>query len=322
MRIVFAGTPEFAAGPLEALIDAGADVVGVLTQPDRPSGRGRKVSPSPVRLLAQRHGIPNATPLSLKDAAAQQALAAWEPDVLVVIAYGLLLPPAVLQIPPRGCVNVHASLLPRWRGAAPIQRAVEAGDTITGLCLMQMDAGLDTGPVLAEERLAIGPDMTAGELHDALCARARARLPGWMTQFAAGDLAAITQPEDGVSYAHKLTKAEALLDLSASAVTLARRVRAFDPWPVATVSHRGERLRLLGAAQALAMRVPDAPGTVLSLAADGVRVATGEGVLCVPEMQWPGRKRMAAAQALQSRGLAIGDVLGDGGGHRAVEMAS
>ena len=310
MRVAFAGTPEFAAAPLRALIASGAEIVGVLSQPDRPAGRGRKLTPSPVRAVALEHDLPWATPETLKTEESRHALRDWQPDLLVVIAYGLLLPQAVLDLPRLGCVNVHASLLPRWRGAAPIQRAIEAGDAETGLCLMQMDAGLDTGPVLARASLPIASSMTAGGLHDALVELSCASLPGWLQQLAAGDLSPATQPEDGVTYAHKLNKAEARLDLATDAQTLARKVRAFDPWPVATIEHQGEVLRLLGAAQSLEQNTLDAPGTILGVDEAGVRVATGRGVLSVPELQWPGRRRLPAAEALRSRQLGVGDTLG------------
>jgi len=313
MRIVFAGTPEFAAKPLQALIAAGANVVGVLSQPDRPAGRGRKLMPSPVRQVAIDHGLEHATPLELKSAENQQTLRAWQPDLMIVIAYGLLLPRDVLSIPTHGCVNVHASLLPRWRGAAPIQRAIEAGDRETGLCLMQMDVGLDTGPVLARVETPIDDTWTGGQLHDRLSAQACANLPGWVRQLEAGELRAVAQPEQGVSYAHKLSKAESRASFDEAAITLARKIRAFDPWPVVTVSHGDELLRLLGAAQALPAdsgAATDAPaGRILAIDAQGVSIATGSGVLRVPELQWPGRKRLPAREALNSRQLRPGDML-------------
>ena len=324
MRLVFAGTPDFATAPLQALLDAapdiGAQIVGVLTQPDRPAGRGRQTQPSPVRQVAQRHGLPVATPTSLKGVDALAPLADWQPDLLVVIAYGLLLPQPVLDWPRQGCVNVHASLLPRWRGAAPIQRAIEAGDSETGLCLMQMELGLDTGPVLATERLALEPLMTASLLHDALVARCCARLPGWLQALHAGALHPQPQPEQGVTYAHKLHKAEAQLDLGEPAAALARKVRAFDSWPAAQIRHAGAPLRLLGAAQAETVAAATvaaeagasgaAPGTILALDAAGVLLATGEGGLRVPELQFAGRRRLPAAEALRGPGLGPGDRLG------------
>ncbi len=310
MRIVFAGTPEFAAAPLRALIASGAEIVGVLSQPDRPAGRGRKMTPSPVRQVAIEHELPQSTPINLKTPENQQVLREWQPDLMIVIAYGLLLPADVLRIPARGCVNVHASLLPRWRGAAPIQRAIEAGDAETGLCLMQMDVGLDTGPVLARTTLPIATDFTAGDLHDALCAQACASLPTWIQQFEVGALSADPQPEAGVTYAHKLQKPESRLNLADDARTLARKIRAFDPWPVATIQHGDEPLRLLGAAKALDADTDQPPGTVLSIEDGGVCVATGAGVLQIPALQWPGRNRLPARDALNSRQVRVGDRLG------------
>lgn len=310
MRVAFAGTPEFASAPLRALLDAGIEVVGVLSQPDRPAGRGRKLTPSPVRQVALEHGLPWATPANLKTEENRQALRDWQPDLLIVIAYGLLLPREVLDLPRLGCVNVHASLLPRWRGAAPIQRAIEAGDAKSGLCLMQMDAGLDTGPVLAQTTLPIASTMTGGELHDALLAQSCIALPDWVRQLANNELSAQAQPETGVTYAHKLSKAEAQLAFREPAETLARKIRAFDPWPVAHVEHGGEALRLLGGAQAISANVSDAAGTILEVNDAGAQIATGQGVVLIPQMQWPGRRRVAARDALNSRKLTVGDCLG------------
>ena len=309
MRVVFAGTPEFAAAPLRSLIDAGINVVGVLTQPDRPAGRGRKLMPSPVRQVAAEAGLPVATPLHFKTPENQAIVADWQPDLMVVIAYGLILPQALLDIPRLGCVNVHASLLPRWRGAAPIQRAIAAGDARSGVCLMQMEAGLDTGPELARLEIDITPEMTAGQLHDRLLQQTCAILPQWLRQLQQQELAAQPQPEQGVTYAHKLTKDEACLDLSRPASELARQVRAFDPWPVAFVPVGEERLRLFGGARALPLSVPEAPGTLLPCDDTGALIVCGDGVLWVPEMQWPGRKRLPAVEALRSRKLAAGDSL-------------
>lgn len=310
MRIVFAGTPEFAAGPLQALIDAGHNVVGVLSQPDRPAGRGRKLTASPVSAVALEAGLPLERPQSLRTPQAESMLRAWKPDLMVVIAYGLILPRNILDVPIMGCVNVHASLLPRWRGAAPIQRAIEAGDTQSGLCLMQMDEGLDTGPVLACAALPITPEMTGGALHDALLALSCQNLPGWLRELEEGDLKPAQQPYEGVTYAQKLNKSEARLNLAQPAARLAAQVRAFDPWPVAHVAHAGEMVRLMGAARVIEKTSAEPIGTVVDLSAEGLFVVTGDGLLCVPEMQWPGRKRLPAQQAVQGRGLAIGDVFG------------
>ncbi|MDB6163371.1 MAG: fmt, partial [Xanthomonadaceae bacterium] len=233
MRIVFAGTPDFAVPSLRAAAERN-EVVAVYTQPDRPAGRGRGVRSSPVKLEATRRGLPVLQPSSLKSALSRDALRALQPDLLVVVAYGLILPQAILDIPTHGCWNVHASLLPRWRGAAPIQRAIEAGDGETGVCLMQMDRGLDTGPVLLSQRITIGADETGGQLHDRLAALGAQTLADGLGLLRAG-LRPVAQPQpvDGVTYAHKLEKAEARLDWSQPAAALARKVRAFNPWPMA-----------------------------------------------------------------------------------------
>ncbi len=306
MRIVYAGTPEFAAVPLQALITEGLAPLAVWTQPDRPAGRGRQLRASPVKELARAHGIPVQQPPNLREPDAVAALAALRPDLMVVIAYGLILPQAVLDLPRLGCINLHASLLPRWRGAAPIQRAIEAGDARTGLCLMQMDAGLDTGPVLARTVLDIGPRMTGGELHDALARQAAACLPDWLRALEDGRLSPEPQGAEGVSYAHKLERADALLDWSRPAEELDRRVRAFNPWPVAHTSLQGRGLRVWAAAPAYGR---GAPGTVLNAGADGITVACGEHALRLIEVQWSGGRRISAAAAANGedfRGCCLG----------------
>src|SRR6478752_8971362 len=248
LRLVFAGTPEFAVPCLEACLAAPVDVVAVYTQPDRPAGRGRKLTQSPVKLHALEANIPVEQPETLKAPDAQHRLADYAPDLMIVVAYGLILPKKVLAIPRLGCWNVHASLLPRWRGAAPIQRAIEAGDRDTGVCLMQMEKGLDTGPVLLAQRLPIGPDETGGQLHDRLAALGAQVLADGLGLLRAG-MRPVPQPQpaDGVTYAHKLDKAEARLDWTQPAAALARKVRAFQPWPVAEAELAGERLRIHGA---------------------------------------------------------------------------
>ena len=305
MRVVFAGTPEFAQVALEALLAAGHAVPLVLTQPDRPAGRGMKLHPSPVKAAALTHGIPVAQPRSLRldgrypdDAAdARAQLLAARPDVMVVAAYGLILPQWVLDLPARGCLNIHASLLPRWRGAAPIHRALEAGDDATGITIMQMDAGLDTGAMLLTAREAIRPDDRTATLHDRLAA-----LGGTLVVDALARLDALVpepQPAAGVTYAHKIEKSEAAVDWSLPAAVLERRVRAFDPFPGATAVLDGETLKLWSA------RVhPDGgpPGTVLAASADGLQVACGEGSLVVTELQRPGGRRLPAAPFLQAAG--------------------
>lgn len=301
MRIVFAGTPEFAVPCLEACRASGADLVAVYTQPDRPAGRGRKLAPSPVKQAALAAGVPVEQPDSLKPAQAQATLAAYAPDLLVVVAYGLILPRKVLAIPPLGCWNVHASLLPRWRGAAPVQRAILAGDAETGVGLMQMEAGLDTGPVLLEQRTPIHPDDTGGRLHDRLAALGAQVLAAGLQQALAGAaLSATPQPAAGVTYAHKLDKAEAPLDFARPARELERQVRAFDPWPVAEGAIAGEPVRIW-AAQALALDHTAAPGEVLAAGREGIDLACGMGALRVNAVQRAGGKRISAADYLNAR---------------------
>ena len=297
MRIVFAGTPAFAVPCLRAA-HAHHEVVAVYTQPDRPAGRGRGLTPSPVKLEAIQRGIPVLQPLSLKKKSTQDALREMQPDVMVVVAYGLILPQAVLDIPQYGCWNVHASLLPRWRGAAPIQRAIEAGDAETGVCLMQMEAGLDTGPVLLAQSLPIGPDETGGQLHDRLSelgAQVLADALGLLR--ATISLSPHPQPETGVTYAHKIEKAEARLDWSLPAVALANKVRAFNPWPVAEAQLAGERVRIHGAI-AIDQAHAASPGTLLRASRDGIDIACGIGVLRIRVLQREGGKPITAADAL------------------------
>ena len=306
LRVAFAGTPDFAVPCLAACLGTpGAEVVAVYTQPDRAAGRGRKLTASAVKQAALAAGLAVEQPESLRSIDARRRLAAYRPDVLVVVAYGLILSPRVLAIPRHGGWNVHASLLPRWRGAAPIQRAILAGDGETGVGLMQMEAGLDTGPVMLERRTPIAAGETGGGLHDRLAALGAAVLAEGLARLVAGEPPpAVAQAEVGVTYAHKLDKAEARLDWHESAVALERRVRAFDPWPVAETVLASERIRVWSA-QAL----PDAggvpPGTVLGADAAGIDVATGEGRLRIRELQRDGGRRMRAADWLNAHpGLA------------------
>ncbi|HET7924682.1 MAG TPA: methionyl-tRNA formyltransferase [Rhodanobacteraceae bacterium] len=293
LRLVFAGTPEFAVPCLEACLAAPVDVVAVYTQPDRPAGRGRKLVASPVKQRALVANIPVEQPETLKDADAQQRLTAYAPDLMVVVAYGLILPKKVLAIPRLGCWNVHASLLPRWRGAAPIQRAILAGDTETGVDLMQMEAGLDTGPVLIERRTPIGDDDTGGSLHDRLATLGADTLAEGLARIARGEtLTPRAQAENGVVYAHKLDKSEARLDWNEPALALARKVRAFDPWPVAEAEIHGERLRIWSA-HAIDGATNAAPGTIVGSARDALDVATGEGVLRIVDVQREGGRRVS-----------------------------
>jgi methionyl-tRNA formyltransferase len=247
LRIAFAGTPQFALPALRALLKSAHRVVGVLTQPDRPAGRGQHLRASPVKLLAAEHGLAVAQPSTLKTPEGRAELASWSPDVLVVVAYGLILPQAALDLPRLGCVNIHGSLLPRWRGAAPIHRAILAGDAETGVTIMQLDAGLDTGPMLLERSRSIGLHDTAGDLHDALAELGAAALIEALDGLAAGTLRARAQPAAGATYAPKIEKSEAVLDWTASALALDRKVRAFNPWPIAETRFGDETLRVLRA---------------------------------------------------------------------------
>ena len=315
LRVVFAGTPDFAASSLAAVLDSEHEVVAVYTQPDRPAGRGRKLTPSPVKQLAQEHGLPVVQPASLKDADAQAELAALNADVMVVVAYGLLLPQAVLDTPRLGCINVHASLLPRWRGAAPIQRAIEAGDSVSGVTIMQMDAGLDTGAMLYEVRTPITSRTTGGDLHDRLAIQGANALIHVLDNLDNGSLEATPQPEEGVTYAAKLSKAEAELDFTQSAEQLARKIRAFNPWPVAWCTLGNDRLRLLMASVEQGEQPPSPPGTLLEHGDDHLRIACGEQgqeVLCVSRAQLPGGKAMAIRDLLNARqtSLTVGVRLG------------
>ena len=300
MRIVFAGTPDFAVPSLRAAAQRN-EVVAAYTQPDRPAGRGRELTPSPVKREALLRGIDVVQPENFKSAVSKDALRALKPDLMIVVAYGLILPQSVLDIPTYGCWNVHASLLPRWRGAAPIQRAVEAGDTQSGVCLMQMEKGLDTGPVLLSQALEIGADETGGQLHDRLAALGAQVLADGLGLLRAGIRPVPkAQPEIGVTYANKLDKAEAKLDWSQPAIVLANKVRAFNPWPMAEAVVAGERLRLHGAV-AVDEGHNVAPGTLLRAARDGLDVACGEGVLRIRVLQREGGKAITAADYLNGR---------------------
>jgi methionyl-tRNA formyltransferase len=316
MKIVFAGTPEFARVALERLLAAGFSVPLVLSQPDRPAGRGMKLQASPVKQLALERGISVAQPRSLRldgkypqdAAAAGEAIDAAQADAMVVAAYGLILPQWVLDAPRLGCFNIHASLLPRWRGAAPIHRAIEAGDAQTGVTIMQMDAGLDTGDMLLIERLAIRADDTTGSLHDRLATLGGRLIVEALEIAACGGLKAERQPAEGVTYAHKIEKAEAAIDWRAPAETLARRVRAFNPFPGAGTALAGEAIKVW-AAHCEGGSSPAAPGQLLAADGSGIRVATGDGVLVLTELQRAGGKRLAAADFLRGFALAPGQVL-------------
>ena len=315
MKIIFAGTPEFARVALERLLQAGFEVPLVLTQPDRPAGRGMKLQASPVKQCALEHGIRVVQPLSLRldgkypedAAAAREALLQANADAMVVAAYGLILPQWVLDFPPRGCLNIHASLLPRWRGAAPIHRAIEAGDTHTGVTIMQMDIGLDTGDMCLMERLPIAPTDTTASLHDKLAELGGRMIVEALELSACGGLTRTPQPGEGVTYAHKIEKSESWMDWSCSAAELDRRLRAFNPFP-GGATQLGDEVIKLWTALPQDYTGNAVPGTVLSADADGVRVACGEGALCLTQLQRAGGKRLPAADFLRGFELPAGAV--------------
>lgn len=309
MRIVFAGTPDFAAEHLKALLMAQHQVVAVYTQPDRPAGRGQKLMPSPVKQLALAQGIEVLQPSSLKSAEAQQALAALRPDLMVVVAYGLILPQAVLDIPPLGCINSHASLLPRWRGAAPIQRAVEAGDAESGVTVMRMEAGLDTGPMLLKVTTPIGAEDSGGSLHDRLARLGPPAVLQAIAGLAAGTLQGEVQDDALATYAHKLNKDEARLDWSRPAVELERQVRALFPWPICHTTVGGEPFKVLAASLGDGQ---GQPGHIIAASKQGLTVACGAGALTLTRLQLPGGKPLAFADLYNSRReqFATGSVLG------------
>ena len=299
LRIVFAGTPDFALPSLSAVARMG-EIVAVYTQPDRPAGRGRQLAASPVKQAALNNHWQVLQPTTLKSIEARRTLAALKPDLMIVVAYGLLLPPKILALPRFGCWNVHASLLPRWRGAAPIQRAIEAGDAQTGVCLMQMAEGLDTGPVLLSQTTPIDPHDTAGSLHNRLAELGAEVLADGLTLLSAGMRpVARLQADIGVTYAHKLEKSEAKLDWNQSAIELARKVRALSPWPVAEAMVDGERLRI-HEARALAIEHAAAPGSVLAMARDGVDIACLDGALRLTIVQREGGRAMPISDYLNA----------------------
>ncbi|MAD47305.1 MAG: methionyl-tRNA formyltransferase [Oceanospirillaceae bacterium] len=300
LRIVFAGTPDFAAAHLRALIASEHDIIGVYSQPDRPAGRGKKLQPSPVKQVALEHGIPVYQPLNFKDPAAVEELKSLNADVMIVVAYGLILPQSVLDAPKYGCLNVHASLLPRWRGAAPIQRCIEAGDMVTGITIMQMDKGLDTGDMLSKVTTGIAADETGGSLHDRLAGMGPPALLSTLAKLQAGELNPEIQNDMLACYAHKLSKEEGLLDWNLSAVELERRVRAFNPFPVAYTLLGDHRIRVLQA-EAIEKVTDMLPGTIVNVSPKGVEVACGENVLRISKIQLPGKKAMSVADVINGQ---------------------
>ncbi|EKE75834.1 methionyl-tRNA formyltransferase [Oceanibaculum indicum] len=304
LRLAFMGTPDFSVPALKALIAAGHEIAAVYSQPPRPAGRGHKLTPSPVHAYAESQGIDVRTPKSLRNAEAQAAFAALNLDCAVVVAYGLILPKPILDAPRLGCVNIHASLLPRWRGAAPIQRAIQAGDAESGVTIMQMDEGLDTGPMLLSEAVPITAETTGQSLHDALSDMGGRMIVAALDGLDTGTLKPVAQPEAGVTYAAKLTREEALLDWTKPAAELERQIRAFDPWPGSFFLHQGERLKVLKAELA---NGSGTPGTVLD---EALTVACGAGALRLLRVQRPGKAAMEADALLRGYPLPKGTILG------------
>lgn len=323
MRVIFAGTPEFARVALDRLLAAGFTVPLVLTQPDRPAGRGMKLQASPVKQCALEHGIAVAQPRSLRldgkypedAAAAREALLAAQADVMVVAAYGLILPQWVLDLPAKGCLNIHASVLPRWRGAAPIHRAIEAGDAQTGVTIMQMDAGLDTGDMLLLEKTPIAPTDTTAALHDRLATLGGRMIVEALELAACGGLHPVPQPAEGVTYAHKIEKAESEIDWSLPAAAIGQRIRAFDPFPGASTHLQGEAIKVWGYEIDSCSRLSgERCGQILASGPEGVTVACGDGALRLTTLQRAGGKRLPVADFLRGFALPVGQVLGAGAG--------
>jgi methionyl-tRNA formyltransferase len=309
MKILFAGTPEFAVPSLQALIESDHDVIGVYSQPDRPAGRGRKLAPSPVKAAALAHDIPVYQPPSLKDALAQQTLASHNADLLVVAAYGLILPKAVLAMPQYGCINVHGSLLPRWRGAAPVQMAIIEGDRETGVTIMQMDEGLDTGDMLHKVSCPIDEQVNSSDLMVRLAQLGGGALMDTLAQLQAGILEPQKQNEAQVTYAHKINKADALIDWRESAGLISRKIRGFNPWPGALTTY-GDHAIKIWQASVVSGVAAQKPGTIIAIDKAGIDVATGDGVLRLTVLQWPSKKRQPAEVFAVSRAFEKGATLG------------
>lgn len=309
MRIIFAGTPDFAAESLKALLTTEHEICAVYTQPDRPAGRGRKLTASPVKQLALDNHIPVEQPLNFKTQESRDTLASYHADLMIVVAYGLLLPQAVLDTPKLGCINVHASLLPRWRGAAPIQRAILAGDQETGICIMQMEAGLDTGPVLAQAHCPILQTDTAQQLHDKLANLGGETLVGMLDNIETLQQQAQVQDDNQSCYAAKLQKQEAIIDWSDSAINLLRKIHAFNPWPVAQTT-RGDAVMRVWEAQLTTESAQTEAGTITQVSKAGIDVATGDGVLRLTHIQMPGKKAMSVTDYLNANQISAGEKLG------------
>ena len=309
MRILFAGTPDFAAECLKALLNSEHEICAVYTQPDRPAGRGRKLTPSPVKQLALEHKLPVEQPLNFKSEDSLQTLAGYKADLMIVVAYGLLLPQKVLDTPKLGCINVHASLLPRWRGAAPIQRAILAGDTESGVGIMKMEAGLDTGPVLLEARCPINESDTAQDLHDRLAALGAETLLQSLDDIESRLKQAQPQDESLSTYARKLDKQEALIDWQRPAAEILRQINAFNPWPVAQTQWQGDTMRIWRAQLGDRIRSGQ-PGEIIAVSKQGLDVQTTDGILRITQLQLPGKRAMQVQDFLNANTIDVGDVLG------------
>jgi methionyl-tRNA formyltransferase len=309
MKIIFAGTPDFAAETLKALLTTEHEICAVYTQPDRPAGRGRKLTPSPVKQLALEHGLTVEQPLNFKSEEARTALNDYQADLMIVVAYGLLLPQAILDMPRLGCINIHASLLPRWRGAAPIQRAILAGDNETGVCIMQMEAGLDTGPVLARATCPIHATDTATTLHDRLAELGSVTLLNTLDNIETLQQTAEAQDNDLTCYAEKLHKQESVIDWSQSAAQLSRQIHAFNPWPVAQTEWQGEVFKIWDA-EAITNNSNAKPGEIIAVSKASIDVATGDGTLRIRQVQLPGKRAMSVTDFLNANALHVGDHFG------------
>jgi methionyl-tRNA formyltransferase len=309
MRIIFAGTPEFAAQTLAALLNTEHTICAVYTQPDRPAGRGRKLTASPVKNIALEHNIPVEQPLNFKEQATREKLATYQADLMIVVAYGLLLPQSVLDTPAQGCINIHASLLPRWRGAAPIQRAILAGDNETGICIMQMEAGLDTGPVLTRAVCPISNTETTQQLHDRLATLGATTLLTTLSSFTEHQVNAQVQNDADSTYAAKLAKAEAMINWHQPASTLLRKINAFNPWPIAQTQWQDKTLRIWAAVD-LDRPNKATPGEVINADKTGIDIACGQGILRITQIQAPGKRAMPVSDFLNANPVSIGDHLG------------